>query len=56
MGVAALRAAFPERPLKLDAPISTWRNWVFGLLLLLFPIGIGWWGSTSLLPPLMTDL
>lgn len=56
MGVAALRAAFPERPLKLDAPISTWRNWVFGLLLLLFPIGIGWWGSTTLLPPLLTDL
>lgn len=56
MGLAALRTAFPERALKLDAPLSTWRNWVFGLLILLFPVGIAWWTATSLLPPILNDL
>lgn len=54
MGLAALRAAFPDRPLNVSGPISTWRNWVFGLLL--FPIGIGWWAGASLLPAILTDL
>lgn len=55
MGLAALRSAFPERPLTISAPISTWKNWVLGLGLLLFPIGIGWWGGTTLAPSILAD-
>lgn len=56
MGLAELRAAFPERALSLRAPFRTWQNWLFGLILLAMPIGFGWWGSTSIVPTLLQDL
>ncbi len=56
MGLAALNAAFPERPLSVSAPISTWRNWLFGLILLALPVGLGWWAAASLGPSILTDL
>ncbi|WP_426957539.1 hypothetical protein [Muricoccus radiodurans] len=56
MGLAELKTAFPDRPLTLRAPIRTWTNWFFGLILLAMPIGLGWWGSQAIVPTLLTDM
>ena len=56
MSMTTLNAAFPQRPLTLSAPIARWRNWIFGIICLALPVGLGWWAYASLGPAILDDL
>ena len=56
MSLAAIQAAFPDRPLSIDAPVSRWRAWLTSFVLLAILVGFGWWAVTAIVPTIISDL
>ena len=55
MDLPAVQAAFPARPLRIDAPVARWKGWLSALGMLVIAVGFGWWAVASLLPNLLSD-
>jgi len=55
LNFSAIQAVFPDRPLRIDAPVARWKGWLTALGLLAMAVGFGWWATASLLPTLLSD-